>query len=64
MTFFSADSDQRDNIGVMSDGLHDLHLLQEVRLFLLWRVLLRRLDGDDNRAVVAADVLGFRLPDL
>ena len=49
---------------MVTDGLHDLHLLQEVQLLLLGSVLLRRLDGHDDGAVVAANVLSLRFPDL
>lgn len=63
-TFFRANADEGDDVGMVTDGLHDLHLLQEVQLLLLGRVLLRRLDGHDDGAVVAANVLSLRFPDL
>ena len=65
LTLFRAASEQRDDVRMAADPLHDLELAHEVLLLALGGALLHRLHGHEpRRALVTRQVVRFRLPDL
>jgi hypothetical protein len=59
-----AASEQSHDVGMGADLLHDPHLPQELLLLLGSRSILDRLDGHEESALAAANVLRLGLPHL